>query len=382
MVRSIDPETFRYMTKEESRVLTSVEQGMKNHELVPTPLIESISNLRGGGAHKVLRVLLRNKMVHHDAKKYDGYCLTYAGYDALAIRSMTNRQSLVGLAQKIGVGKESDIYLAVNEANKMLALKLHRLGRTSFRTIKTNRDYLKHRSSASWLYLSRLAALKEYAFMKALYENKFPVPEPVDVNRHCVLMSLVDGCPLYQVKQMKNPARVYRQCMDLIVRLAECGLIHGDLNEYNILISEDEKITLIDFPQMVSTSHENAEMYFDRDVECIVRFFSKKMGYEGMERPNLESIQRAGNIDVAVAASGWSKQHQKQMDGLLSVQNVDEKQPSPSASDDSSDDEDDEEEEEEAEGEEEAEEEDEGQGARSSGGMAERPSVPSTAPTE
>ncbi len=44
----------------------------------------------------------------------------------------------------------------------MLALKLHRLGRTSFRAVKNKRDYLKNRSSASfsWLYLSRLAALK------------------------------------------------------------------------------------------------------------------------------------------------------------------------------------------------------------------------------
>lgn len=47
-----------------------------------------------------------------------------------------------------------------------MALKLHRLGRTSFRAVKSKRDYLKHRNSYSWLYLSRLAALKEYAFMK------------------------------------------------------------------------------------------------------------------------------------------------------------------------------------------------------------------------
>ena len=29
------------------------------------------------------------------------------------------------------------------------------------------------------------------------------------------------------------------------------------------------EITLIDFPQMVSTSHANAEYYFDRDVQGI-----------------------------------------------------------------------------------------------------------------
>ena len=45
-------------------------------------------------------------------------------------------------------------------------MKLHRLGRTSFRAVKSKRDYLRHRRSFNWLYLSRLAALKEFAFMK------------------------------------------------------------------------------------------------------------------------------------------------------------------------------------------------------------------------
>ena len=51
-----------------------------------------------------------------------------------------------------------------------LALKFsNRLGRTSFRKLKQKRDYLKHRKNVSWLYLSRLAAVKEYAYMKVCY---------------------------------------------------------------------------------------------------------------------------------------------------------------------------------------------------------------------
>jgi hypothetical protein len=41
-----------------------------------------------------------------------------------------------------------------------------RLGRVSFRAIKEKRDYLGKRKSASWMYMSRLAAQKEWAFMK------------------------------------------------------------------------------------------------------------------------------------------------------------------------------------------------------------------------
>ena len=71
-----------------------------------------------------------------------------------------------------------------------------RLGRTSFRKIKEKRDYHQHRNNASWIYLSRLSATREFAYMKALHERDFPVPKPVDFNRHCVLMELVNGYPL------------------------------------------------------------------------------------------------------------------------------------------------------------------------------------------
>jgi RIO kinase 2 len=59
--------------------------------------------------------------------------------------------------------------------------------------------------------------------------------------------------------------------MELISRLAARGLIHCDFNEFNLLIDDEENLTLIDFPQMVSVSHANAEELFDRDVECIIR---------------------------------------------------------------------------------------------------------------
>jgi RIO kinase 2 len=195
-----------------------------------------------------------------------------------------------------------------NANDEELVLKFHRLGRTSFRAVKKKRDYLRHRKSASWLYLSRLAAIKEFAFMKVLYEHNFPVPKPIDLNRHVVLMELVDGVPLYYVKELKNPEKVYTNLMNLIVKLANYGLIHSDYNEFNILINEKEDITLIDFPQMVSIDHENAEMYFNRDVECIRTFFKKRFGYESERVPVLgRDTQRECALDKEVAASGFDK---------------------------------------------------------------------------
>ncbi|XP_074851392.1 serine/threonine-protein kinase RIO2 isoform X2 [Carettochelys insculpta] len=211
----------------------------------------------------------------------------------------------------MGVGKESDIYIVANEEEQQLALKLHRLGRTSFRNLKNKRDYHKHRHKMSWIYLSRLAAMKEFAFMKALHDRKFPVPQPFDYNRHAVVMELVSGYPLCQVHQLEDPASVYSELMELIVKLANHGLIHGDFNEFNLLLDNEDQVTMIDFPQMVSTSHPNAEWYFDRDVKCIRDFFKKRFGYESELFPTFQDIRRECSLDVEIAASGYTKDMQE-----------------------------------------------------------------------
>ncbi|GAV67179.1 RIO1 domain-containing protein/Rio2_N domain-containing protein [Cephalotus follicularis] len=323
----LDVDVLRYLSKDDFRVLTAVEMGMRNHEIVPSELVDRIASLKHGGTYKVLKNLLKHKLLHHDSSKYDGFRLTYLGYDFLAIKTMVNRGVFAAVGRQIGVGKESDIFEVAHEDGTVMAMKLHRLGRVSFRAVKSKRDYLKHRRSFNWLYLSRLAALKEFAFMKALEEHGFPVPNAVDCNRHCVIMSLVQGYPLVQVKELQNPDIVFEKIIDLVVRLAEHGLIHCDFNEFNIMIDDDEKITMIDFPQMVSVSHHNARMYFDRDVECVFKFFKKRFNLsfkeqrddvDGFEvdidesgRPSFSSISKtAGFLDKELAASGFTSKDQ------------------------------------------------------------------------
>ena len=51
------------------------------------------------------------------------------------------------------------------------------------------------------------------------------------------------------------------KCHSFSVRLAEFGVVHGDFNEFNIMIDDHEKITVIDFPQVITVDHANAQMY-------------------------------------------------------------------------------------------------------------------------
>ncbi|CAO2628903.1 Serine/threonine-protein kinase RIO2 [Lemmus lemmus] len=302
---------LRYMSRDDFRVLTAVEMGMKNHEIVPCSLIASIASLKHGGCNKVLRELVKHKLIAWErTKTVQGYRLTNAGYDYLALKTLSSRQVVESVGNQMGVGKESDIYIVANEEGQQFALKLHRLGRTSFRNLKNKRDYHKHRHNVSWLYLSRLSAMKEFAYMKALYERKFPVPKPIDYNRHAVIMELINGYPLCQIHHVEDPSSVYDEAMNLIVKLGNHGLIHGDFNEFNLILDKDDHITMIDFPQMVSTSHPNAEWYFDRDVKCIREFFVKRFGYESELYPTFSDIRREDSLDVEVSASGYTKEMQ------------------------------------------------------------------------
>uniref|UniRef100_A0A6B2EFE4 Serine/threonine-protein kinase RIO2 n=1 Tax=Phlebotomus kandelakii TaxID=1109342 RepID=A0A6B2EFE4_9DIPT len=297
---------LKYMTKEDFRILTAIEMGMKNHELVPGPLAASIANLKAGGVNKLLREMCKNKLLQYErGKMYDGYRLTNMGYDYLALKAFTLRGSIASFGNQIGVGKESNIYTVADGEGHPLCLKLHRLGRVCFRNIKEKRDYHGRRNKISWLYLSRISATREFAYMKALHERGFPVPKPIDFNRHCVLMELVNGYPMTNVKEVENVEALYDDLMELIVSLGNCGVIHGDFNEFNIMVTDEGKPILIDFPQMVSTSHPNAKYFFDRDVTGVKEFFKRRFDYESEEFPKFEDISREENLDVEISCSGY-----------------------------------------------------------------------------
>ncbi|EFE36827.1 uncharacterized protein ARB_04353 [Trichophyton benhamiae CBS 112371] len=279
----------------------------------------------------------------------DGYRLTYGGLDYLALNTYQKQQVVYSVGNQIGVGKESDIIAVAEASGTQRILKIHRLGRISFRSIKNNRDYLRHRSSASWMYMSRLAAIKEFAFMKALRDHGFSVPEPISQNRHTIVMSMIDAFPLRQISSVPNPAALYAELIDTIMELAKFGLIHGDYNEFNILIKEEEipvktneenkdkkedniKLTpvVIDFPQMVSVDHANAEMYFDRDVNCIKRYFQRRFGFVSdepgpffSEARKLVGTDGTPRLDVAVEASGFSKKMAKELEAYMKEVGVD-----------------------------------------------------------
>ena len=98
-------------------------------------------------------------------------------------------------------------------------------------------------------------------------------------------------------------------------------------------MNEREELTLIDFPQMVSAAHANAEELFSRDAECVLRFFTKKLGYRAEDDPKLGRAVRpdfaaavaagaaAGGaaLDEELRASGFKTEHQAALERCAEV---------------------------------------------------------------
>lgn len=92
---------------------------------------------------------------------------------------------------------------------------------------------------------------------------------------------------MYEVNDIES---LYDELMNLIVKLGNHGVIHGDFNEFNIMMTSSGKSILIDFPQMISTEHVDAKIYFDRDVNCIRDFFKRRFAYESELYPSFQDI--------------------------------------------------------------------------------------------
>ncbi|XP_003374066.1 serine/threonine-protein kinase RIO2 [Trichinella spiralis] len=308
----LNAETVRYIESDDLRLLLGTELGMRKHEYVPQFLIVYFAKLKHGNMENKLYSLAKRGLIVFGKTKscnfqiiYQmpllkifvldiGFRLSSLGYDCLALHALFKGEILTAIGNQIGTGKESDVMVAKDKSDRRVILKMHRLGRTSFRKIRECRNYHKGRCHMSWLYLSRLSAMAEYQFMKALHERNFPVPIPLGWNRHCVVMSHIDGVPLNHVHELKDPTKFCNKLLDFIVMLAKYGLIHGDFNPCNVMVTRNEEPVVIDFPQMMSTSHPEAEKwtFSDQKIEQVDAQL-KAHGYTATSDSEDDSVEQS-----------------------------------------------------------------------------------------
>jgi RIO kinase 2 len=283
---------YRKLEPQDLRVLHVIEANLSRYRYVPERAIPKLAKLTEQETQYRLARLSEFKLVYRWTGPYKGFTLNAAGYDCLAINALVKAGILEAFGKPLGVGKEADVYDALTPDNRRIAVKFHRLGRTSFRQTRRVRSYVAERRHISWLYQSRLAAEKEYEALKLLHPHRVAVPKPVYQNRHVVAMGMIEGAELAEFKELPNPHGTLREVLsNLRKAYRHAGVIHADLSEYNVIIKPSWRILIIDWPQYVTREHPNAERLLKRDIENLVRFFQRKYRVKTSFRDALDYVQ-------------------------------------------------------------------------------------------
>ena len=149
------------------------------------------------------------------------------------------------------------------------------------------------------------------------------VPKPFNFYEGVLLMELVtdangNAAPrLNDVELTAEQARIYhRALIQEVVRMLCAGIVHGDLSEFNILLSQDGPV-IIDLPQAVDAAGNNqAKGMLERDVDNLASYFGRfapelLTSQYGKE---IWALYAHGDLKVDTVLSGRFKEDTKAVD--------------------------------------------------------------------
>lgn len=268
---------YKQLTDRDFKVLEAIERGHSKYEYVPLEIIEKYTRLPEQHVVLSLSKLHRLSLVKRKSiSGYKAFRLTYLGLDMIALNYLVRKNIIEAIGDRIGVGKESEIFKAIAPGNILVAVKFMRIGRTSFRRTRIVRSW-GFNPRLDWFKQAKTAAEREFKATHELFLVGADVPRPLAFNRHVVVTEYISGIELYRRPQLNNPEVVLDRILSTLRKAyLEVGIIHGDLSEYNVIVDiEKNKPYIIDWPQYVYRDDPMADHLLRRDVEYLVRFFNK-----------------------------------------------------------------------------------------------------------
>jgi RIO kinase 2 len=212
-------------------------------------------------------------------RKGQGYALTREGVEVMALKDYVKKDLIFALGAIIAKGKESDVYEALTEEGTVYALKLYKIGRISFTSIRKKRV----RESAefrSWMTANYDAARREYHALRKLEGLSATFPKAIAYSRSTVLLKELSGVRLSQRPYLEDARAALRTVIESVrAAYTRVKLVNADLSEYNIL-TDGASVWLIDWPQAVDAGHPNSSELLMHDVKAVTSFFRKAYGVE------------------------------------------------------------------------------------------------------
>jgi RIO kinase 1 len=234
----------------------------------------------------------------------------------LMLFKMLNHGILAEINGCVSTGKEANVYHGLDASGKALAIKIFK---TSILVFKDRDRYVSGEfrfrsgySRSNPRKMVKLWAEKEMRNLKRLHTAGFPVPLPILLRNHVLVMEFFgrDGWPAPRLKDaashmsLNRLAECYMELVDIMRGMYTiCRLVHADLSEYNLLVPEggyvyaqqkdlDQnrmnvtsrnlftergggRLVLIDVSQSVETDHPRALEFLRMDCQNVTDFFRK-----------------------------------------------------------------------------------------------------------
>jgi len=181
-------------------------------------------------------------------------------------------------------GKEANVFRATT-ADGYAAVKIYRIETSNFQHMMgylegdprfVNLRHGKRSIVHAWV-------AKEFRNLRLCAEAGVNAPRPVVFKDNVLVMGLIgeEGIPDSTLQQMgsEEPERHCDELLAIIGKLWARGFVHGDLSEFNVLMHGREgqpyEPYVIDVGQGVLKAHPKAREFLERDVENVLKYFSK-----------------------------------------------------------------------------------------------------------
>jgi len=201
----------------------------------------------------------------------------------LTLYELANKGAIDLLYGVIKTGKESNVFLGKGKKGESLAVKIHRITTSDYKSMirYIDGDYRFRGIKKSKRSIVYTWVKKEFKNLKVAGECGVAVPKPIAYKNNVLIMEFIGedeiSSPMMRSYWLKNPNKMLKKVVEYMKKLyCEGSLVHSDLSEYNILI-KDEQPVFIDLSQAVVKEHPMAQEFLKRDVANIARFFRKYM---------------------------------------------------------------------------------------------------------
>jgi len=268
------------------RILRGVELNMRRYKWVPLEEIARFARVDVETASFRLGKLDDwGLVIRRGDIGYIGYQLTVHGYDVLAIRALSKKGIIEAISTaQIGVGKDADVYIGVTPSGEKVAVKFNRIGgRTASRRAGYHSHVFQDKHHTSWLYVSRLIAKKEYEAL-TLLSPIASVPRPIAWNRHVVVMEFIKGTELADLRDTdltkEEAEEILSRVLDEYLKIVRFGIVHSDLSEFNVVLTDDGDVLIIDWAQYVTTDKPESYELLKRDLTVLLNAFRRKWRVE------------------------------------------------------------------------------------------------------